>query len=702
MNPNGSIGVNRQTNIETDEYFAVMFEQMPVGVGLYDAQTFCLLAANPLFFEFLEPPWHGNRQAIGHPPMLWLPEAVEQGVMDIFRTVAETGVPYHSGIYMFPAFERGITYWNWTLSPLRDQDGEVVRLVQTLVEITEQMEAQRSPAAASASFPATNRDGETERRHLEVVEAVARSVRISLDPKRISMAASSAILNAFKARHVFIHTADPAQQALRLLHIYPPLADQRHAAQLKYIPYASNFLIARAHAQRDPIVIADVKEARDQGVISSESPLAIYPLNSYVSVPLWFGEQFEGTLTASFLETIAVDGPEVRALLDCSTYIAAALANARLHVDVENERARLRSILDQLPEGIIITEAANGRINYANTAAAAILALPMKTLINTSLQRNAQAFVSNNGAPQVVLPWNFAVIRALSGEIISSQETSMIRPDGKTVTILSSSAPVRSKWGTITGAVIVFQDITAQKSLEQQKNEFLSFASHELRTPVTAIQGFAEILQLQVESGQLPGPQSLHALAIINEQSQTLTRLIDEMLDLTRIDNMQLMLHRSRCDLVGILLHAIEIQASTTKKHQLRLVLDGLTDTDTVMAFVDKNRCLQIVSNLLSNAIKYSPEGGAIVVGLHYSSAARAEVVIWVKDHGTGIPEGEITNIFKRFHRVQDIDPSISGLGIGLYLVKELVTLHGGRIWVESAEGRGSTFFVRLPLNFTH
>jgi len=171
------------------------------------------------------------------------------------------------------------------------------------------------------------------------------------------------------------------------------------------------------------------------------------------------------------------------------------------------------------------------------------------------------------------------------------------------------------------------------------------------------------------------------------------------MLDLTRIDNMQLTLHRSRCDLVDILREAVETQASTTKKHQLRLVLDGMKGVDKVMAFVDKNRCLQIVNNLLSNAIKYSPEGGEIEVGLYYSSAARAEAVIWVKDHGIGIRESESANIFKRFHRVQDIDPSISGLGIGLYLVKELVTLHSGRIWVESVEGRGSTFSVQLPLN---
>src|SRR5579872_3598769 len=169
IEPNGSAGVNRQTNRETDDYFAVMFEQMPVGVALYDAQTFCLLAANPLFLQSLDPPWHGNPQVIGHTPVTWLPEAEEQGIMEIFRVVAETGVPYRSGIYMFPAFARGITYWNWTLSPVRDQDGQIVRLLQTLIEITEQVETQQQSEATNVSLQRATRGAETERQRLEEI-----------------------------------------------------------------------------------------------------------------------------------------------------------------------------------------------------------------------------------------------------------------------------------------------------------------------------------------------------------------------------------------------------------------------------------------------------------------------------------------------------------------------------------------------------
>lgn len=690
--------MNKPTDIQTESYTDIMLEQMPVCVALYDAKTFRLLAANSLFFQSLDPPWRGNQQAVGHSPVVWLPGAEASGIMEIFRTVAEIGTPYHSSDYIFPAFERGITYWNWTLNPQRDRDGRIVKLIQTVVEITDHVETCKKTEEEHVSLLRAHRTMESDRKRLMVIEAVARSVRESLDPKRISMAASKAILDAFQTHFVFIHTADPVQQALHLLHIYPYSSDVPHMSELRYVSYASSTLIVRSHKQREPIIVANLLEAQTQGAIPHGSPLNDFDAGSFVCVPLWSGEQFEGTLTATFDQAIDPNGPEVQTLLGCSPHIAAALTNARLHAEVENERARLRSILDQLPEGIIISEAAIGSISYANAAAAAILGVSLDDLFKMNVNQNTQAYATANRVGHPLLPWNFAIIRALSGETMSSQEMVMTRPDGKKVTILSSSAPLRTRWSMITGAVIVFQDITAQKSLEQQKKEFLSFASHELRTPVTAIQGYAEILLSQAEGKKIPAGLYFRALSIIYEQSETLSRLIDEIFDLTRIDNLQLKLHRIRRDLVAMVKDAIETQASTTRKHTLRLVLEEIGDTDTMMASVDKDRFVQIVSNLISNAIKYSPNGGEIEIGLRYASTARREAILRVKDQGPGIAPAETAHIFKRFHRVRDVDPSISGLGIGLYLVKELVTLHGGRIWVESVEGRGSTFYVQLPL----
>ncbi len=409
-------------------------------------------------------------------------------------------------------------------------------------------------------------------------------------------------------------------------------------------------------------------------------------------------------------------------------YIAAALAHARLHRTVENERKRLRAILDQLPEGILITEASNGCISYANAAAANILGITLTSLAGIPLNRHpqiltlihdalpvpqaglpatgtsnyTQAAYKENIATRInnhpIFPWHFAVIRALGGETISSQEAMVVRPDGNKVITLSSSAPLRIEGSDITGAVIVFQDVTAQKSIEQQKNEFLSIASHELRTPITAIQGFAEILQMNATQEQNLSSQSLRALTFINEQSQSLTRLIEEMLDLTRIENAQLLLNLAPHDLISTIKHILETQATADTNHNFQFVLEGLQDTDTLIGVFDENRFVQVLNNLISNAIKYSPAGSRIEMGLRYLPATPHEALIWVKDSGIGIAANELPHIFKRFHRASGLDRSISGLGIGLYLVQEVVTRHRGRVWAESTEGSGSTFYVRLPL----
>ena len=113
----------------------------------------------------------------------------------------------------------------------------------------------------------------------------------------------------------------------------------------------------------------------------------------------------------------------------------------------------------------------------------------------------------------------------------------------------------------------------------------------------------------------------------------------------------------------------------------------------------DEQRMIQVLNNLMNNAIKYSPKGSLIEVGLRWTSTQPDEALLWVKDSGVGIPQSELNSIFERFHRVSSTDRSIGGLGVGLYLVREIVTRHAGRVWVESVEGKGSTFYVLLPLN---
>jgi signal transduction histidine kinase len=192
----------------------------------------------------------------------------------------------------------------------------------------------------------------------------------------------------------------------------------------------------------------------------------------------------------------------------------------------------------------------------------------------------------------------------------------------------------------------------------------------------------------------------LRAVSNIVAQSEILTHLIQEMLDLSSIEQAHLSITCASHDLVKTLTSVVESMTPTSNLHHLHLVLEGRQATDQLLGWFDERRIRQTLTNLVSNAIKYSPAGGEIEVGLHWTAERQKEVLLWVRDEGIGIAKAEIPLIFQRFHRASTPGSSISGLGIGLYLAREFITLHGGRIWVESTEGKGSTFFVVLPLNY--
>ncbi|WP_161977076.1 sensor histidine kinase [Dictyobacter kobayashii] len=309
-------------------------------------------------------------------------------------------------------------------------------------------------------------------------------------------------------------------------------------------------------------------------------------------------------------------------------------------------------------------------------------------------------------------PWNFFLIQALSGEIVSSKEATIFTPNGQQAVVLVSCAPIsikHDKQRILTGAIILFQDITKAKDIEQQKNEFLSIASHELRTPITIIQGFADLLtQIPLKEGSFD-ELTQSALMHIVDQSEYLTRLIDAMLDIARIEQQQLSLNLATHDLHHLLIQVVDSQLMTTNQHQLHLVVEGLQAHEPLPGEFDKQRIVQVMSNLINNAIKYSPNGGAIEVGLRVTHTGESlsgkyrDAWLWVKDHGLGIAPNECSRIFERFYRARMTDnSSLSGFGIGLYVTKEIINRHGGRVWVESRLHEGSTFYVHLPLHSPH
>lgn len=224
--------------------------------------------------------------------------------------------------------------------------------------------------------------------------------------------------------------------------------------------------------------------------------------------------------------------------------------------------------------------------------------------------------------------------------------------------------------------------------LNRAKSEFVSIVSHEFRTPLTGIQGFSEMMRDE----DLSMHEMKEYAADINKDAMRLTRMINEMLDLDRMEAGRMTLHREPTDLNGVIADAAARLRPNAPGHPITLALQ-----DELPALsADRDRLTQVVANLLSNAVKYSPTGGEIVVR---TTLEGTDVHLSVADHGMGIPPEKIEDIWERYSRIEtEQTRGVQGTGLGLPIVRLIVTMHGGRTWAESAIGRGSIFHVMLPL----
>lgn len=278
------------------------------------------------------------------------------------------------------------------------------------------------------------------------------------------------------------------------------------------------------------------------------------------------------------------------------------------------------------------------------------------------------------------------------GEEVGTYETERKRKDGSRFPVLVTVSPIRNKDGHIVGGSKVARDLTnvrraeTAEALVRARDEFLAIASHELRTPVASLSGFVQLLMRRKARGTLTDAQLDHALHQIFDGAHRLTNLVDQLLDLSRIESGQLRLDMERVDLATVTDRVVQ-------GYRLNGAMPVTVQTSgdaTVQA--DPLRMEQVVRNLVDNAIKYSPDGTPVDVGV---DRVNGEVRLAVRDRGLGVPEAERERIFERFHRAH-VDYA-QGMGIGLYLTRQIVEQHGGRIYHEHAPGGGAQFIVTLP-----
>lgn len=232
-------------------------------------------------------------------------------------------------------------------------------------------------------------------------------------------------------------------------------------------------------------------------------------------------------------------------------------------------------------------------------------------------------------------------------------------------------------------------DVTKQKQLEQEKNDFLSMASHELKTPITSLKLFIDLLCR--EASKSDSEKIVTYAKRIQDQANRLMELTNDLLDVSKVETGKLLLKKVIFNLNDFIKDIVADLQPTATKHKVII-----KDIPNIKIFADRYRIYQVLVNLITNAIKYSEDGKIIISAIKKEK----EVIISVQDFGLGIPKHQQNKIFERLYQAKDSGQSKTypGLGLGLYISKEIILRHGGRIWVESKKGKGSTFFFSLPL----
>jgi PAS domain S-box-containing protein len=418
-----------------------------------------------------------------------------------------------------------------------------------------------------------------------------------------------------------------------------------------------------------------VTDAGSDARMRAADPVLQAGYRAYLGVPLAGAEgAANGVLTVYARRPKRWRDEEVEALQALAANASAALANAELYQRVALANERSYAILANIADGIVALNR-DGNVVLWNAAAEQITGVPADEALGRTPAEVLGRTLEGDGAA------------AGAGDRL----VSILRGDEE-VWLSLTEAVMRDPVGAVAGRIFAFRDISADRYVEQMKSEFVSTVSQELRRPLTSIYGFAEtLLRRDVLFSE---DERRTFVGYIASESERLTLIVDALLNVARLDTGDLQVTLASTDVAPLLDDVVETAqaANTTNDH--RLVVD--VADEPLAAAADPEKLRLVLSHLVDNAVKYSPNGGTVTVSARRNGEA---VEFAVTDEGVGIPSAEQERIFRKFYRAEGgRGPAAPGTGLGLFIVHGLVTAMGGRIWVTSAEGRGSRFAFELPL----
>jgi len=354
----------------------------------------------------------------------------------------------------------------------------------------------------------------------------------------------------------------------------------------------------------------------------------------------------------------------------------------------ENEK-HLQGILDTMAEGVGVTDHL-GKLIYANPRAQEILGLSHSEILDRVYDDPRWQNIRLDGSdlPPEEHPMS---IMMRTGRPVYDHEIGVRPPGCEPFYISINAAPIFNSKGELTGGIGTFMDVTTRRMIIQGKDDFISIASHELKTPVTSLKASLQLLERSHQRLTEDNRGSLIAQAI--KSLDNLSRLINDLLDTSRVEQGHLKLELSHFS-IQTLFENCSAHVMKGIKQDLRI----LGDTSQVIR-ADMQQISQVLVNLINNALKYAPDSDQII--LHSTAPSESEIKIMVKDFGPGIEKEKLDHLFERYYRTSYKGQKFSGLGLGLYISAAIIKNHGGKIGVESQPGEGSTFWFTLPVEVT-
>lgn len=646
----------------SEERLRDIFQDAPVAISILKGRELVIESANTWILAI----WGLDESAIGRTMREALPELEGQPVLQLFDNVFTSGVPYYSSEFKSSLKGNHLLqeqFYNVVFQPIRNEAGEVHSIMLVAAEVSELVNTRREAQelneelyAMNEEMTATNEELSSANEALAVAQSQLQELVDSLsvsDAKFRNMITEAPVaIGVLKGRELIIETANA-----KLLTIWGRTDAVLEMPLSKALP----------ELKGQPFLqILDNVITTGEAYYNYEVPAIL---------------NHHGVLTTVYLDLLYQPLKNGSGLTDSILVVATDLTEqVKARKKAEQAEETLRIATESAELGTWSMDSITGEFTTSLRSGQILgrdpeMEIPFEAVID-QVRSDFQTFVRE------------AVSTSMeNGEAFNIEYPITDLREGKERWVRSVGKLIKSETGHGSYLTGVLADITEQKKDEQRKNDFIGMVSHELKTPLTSLNAYLQILQGVAQKSQ--DSFSLHALERASKQVSKMTVMINGFLNLSRLESGKIQIDKQRFDLASLIR---DVEKETTEQistHQL-----VFEPVETAFVVADPDKISQVVNNLISNAVKYSAPGSTVQIACLKD---QDKVIVSVRDQGMGIRKEDLSSLFDRYHRVNNQQTqTIAGFGVGLYICSEIIQRHDGKIWVESEFGNGSAFYFSL------